>query len=101
MLKTCPKGHQFNKTGDCPVCPECENERKPRIGWQSRLSAPARRALENQGITDLSILAQYSERDILKLHGIGPTAIPVLKESLLEEGLNFKNLNNQNSKPKP
>lgn len=89
MLKTCPNGHQFQKSGDCPTCPECEKDKKPKSGWMSKLSAPARRALENQGITELSVLAKYSESEILKLHGIGPSTIPVLKEALLKEGLHF------------
>jgi len=48
MIKICSKGHQFNKTSDCPTCPICEKECKPRQGLLSQLSAPARRALENK-----------------------------------------------------
>ncbi|MNW69156.1 hypothetical protein D3C74_481000 [compost metagenome] len=56
----------------------------------SLLSAPVRRALEAEGITTLPKLAEYTEREILKLHGIGPSSMPILRKSLEEEGLSFK-----------
>lgn len=89
-LRTCEQGHSYYKSSDCPTCPVCEKERKPKEGILSLLSAPARRALENQGITSLQLLSQYTEKEILKLHGIGPSAIPKLRQALEEEGLSFK-----------
>ncbi|MDR9744447.1 RNA polymerase alpha subunit C-terminal domain-containing protein [Paenibacillus taichungensis] len=89
-LRTCEQGHSYYKSSDCPTCPVCEKERKPKEGFLSLLSAPARRALENQGITTLQLLSQYTEKDILKLHGIGPSAMPKLRQALEEEGLSFK-----------
>ncbi|MCZ1265917.1 RNA polymerase alpha subunit C-terminal domain-containing protein [Paenibacillus tundrae] len=89
-LRTCEQGHSYYKSSDCPTCPVCEKERKPKEGFLSLLSAPARRALENQGITTLQLLSQYSEKEILKLHGIGPSAMPKLRQALEEEGLSFK-----------
>lgn len=88
-LRTCEHGHSYYKSSDCQTCPVCEKERKPKEGFLSLLSAPARRALENQGITTLQLLSQYTEKDILKLHGIGPSAIPKLRQALEEEGLSF------------
>lgn len=38
----------------------------------SLISAPARRALENNDIKTLQYLSNFSKADILKLHGIGP-----------------------------
>lgn len=90
MEKTCEKGHTYFKTSDCPTCPICENERKPKFGFLSKLSAPAIRALENAGIDSLEKLASRTEEEILKLHGIGKSAIPKLKESLEQEGLSFR-----------
>jgi len=49
-LRTCAKGHKYYKSSDCPTCPICEKELKPATGFLSILSAPARRALENNGI---------------------------------------------------
>jgi DNA-directed RNA polymerase alpha subunit len=89
-LRTCDKGHQYDKSSDCPSCPICEQERKPDSGFLARLSAPARRALETKGITTLQQLSQFSEKDILKYHGMGPASLPKLKAALEEEGLSFK-----------
>lgn len=54
------------------------------------LSAPAQRALSNAGIDSLKKLAQHSEKEILALHGMGPSSIPKLKNLLEEEGATFK-----------
>ncbi|MCR6642961.1 MAG: RNA polymerase alpha subunit C-terminal domain-containing protein [Sporocytophaga sp.] len=89
-LRTCKEGHKYYKTSDCPVCPVCEEMRKPDNGFLSLISAPARRALEGKGINTLQLLSQYSEKELLKLHGIGPTAIPKLREALKSAGLSFK-----------
>ena len=89
-LKTCRKGHQFYKSSDCPVCPICEKAKDPGNGFLSMLSAPARRALENQHIRSLKDLSKWSEKDILKLHGIGPASLPILKKELKQSGLDFK-----------
>ena len=88
--KTCINGHTFIKSSDCPVCPICEAEKKPADGFLSQMSGPARRALEHNGIKTLKQLALYSEKEILKLHGIGPASLPLLRAALQEEGLFFK-----------
>jgi DNA-directed RNA polymerase alpha subunit len=46
--------------------------------------------LENSGITPLWQLFQFSETDILKLHGFGPGSLPKLKAVLKDAGLSFK-----------
>ncbi len=56
-----------------------------------QLSAPARRALSDAGYTHLDQLAQVSESDISKLHGMGPKAIAALCTALGERGLSFRN----------
>lgn len=88
-LKTCEKGHQYEKSSDCPTCPICEAERKPESGFLSTLGAPARRALENNGITTVDELSRYTEREILQLHGIGPSSMPRLRNALEAQGLSF------------
>ena len=90
-LRTCAKGHQFNKTSDCPTCPVCENEHKPKEGFLSIMSTPARRALENKGIKTLKQLSKFSEEEILNLHGMGPSSIPKLRQALQGERRSFKN----------
>jgi DNA-directed RNA polymerase alpha subunit len=89
-LKTCNKGHKYYKSSDCPTCPRCEQERKPKNGFLASLSAPARRALENNGIVSLQKLLTYSEREILKFHGMGPASLSKLRSSLKEERLSFR-----------
>lgn len=89
-LKICKNGHQFYKSSDCPVCPICENERKPDDGFLSLLAAPARRALENAGIRSLEQLSKRTETEIISLHGMGPSSMPKLKKALAENGMRFK-----------
>lgn len=89
-LRTCDKGHQFYKSSDCPVCPICEKEHIPMNEFLSVLSAPARRALENNGLTSLEKLSKYSEKEILQFHGMGPASLPKLRAALKENGLSFK-----------
>src|SRR6187549_346594 len=88
--RTCNAGHTYYKSSDCPTCPVCEQLRKPENGFLSLLVAPARRALEREGITSLQQLSHRTERDIQDLHGIGPTTIPKLRSALKSEGLSFK-----------
>ncbi len=90
QLKTCPNGHQFYKTSDCPVCPICEIERKPNEGFLSVIAAPARRALANAGIATLHQLSNFTEKEVKALHGMGPNAVMKLKAELTKSGLTFK-----------
>lgn len=53
------------------------------------LSAPARRALFNEGITTLAQLAKHNEAETGQLHGMGPKGIEQLKVALRESGLAF------------
>ena len=89
-LKVCKNGHEFYKSSDCPTCPICEKDKKPKEGFLSLLGAPARRALENNGIKSLKKLSQFSEKEILALHGMGPGSIPKLLSALKAEGLTFR-----------
>jgi predicted RecB family nuclease len=89
--KICKNGHTFFKSSDCPTCPACEEARKPKGGFLTALAAPARRALENNGILTLEKLAALSEKEVLQFHGMGKSSIPKLKEALKEAGLELKN----------
>lgn len=88
--RICPEGHHYFKSSQCPVCPFCENENKAGEGFLSNLSAPARRALVNNGVTSLKQLANYSEKEILQWHGLGPASLLKLRIALKTLGLNFK-----------
>lgn len=88
--KTCPNGHWFFKSSDCPACPICAEDQKPESGFLSTLSAPARRALENEGIFEMEQLAARTKAGILALHGVGPASIPTLQKAVQLAGLAFK-----------
>lgn len=68
-----------------------KHDLEPNDGYLSLLSAPARRSLVNNGISTLQDLSQYSEKEILQLHGMGPASLPKLRAALQEKGLSFKN----------
>lgn len=89
-LRTCKKRHHYYKSSDCPTCPICESERKPQEGFLSLLSAPARRALENNGISTLEQLSKYSIKELMQFHGFGKNSIPILLSALEKEDLSFK-----------
>jgi predicted RecB family nuclease len=89
-LKTCKNGHQFLKSSDCSTCPICEEERKPKDSFLSLLGAPARQALERENIKTLEDLAKWTEKEIINLHGMGPSTISKLKKALSEYHLSFK-----------
>ena len=88
--RTCPNGHRYKKSSDCPVCPKCEALKKPASVFMAQLSAPAQRALEHAGITTLKKLATRSEKEILKLHGMGKGSLPILRTLLKNASLEFK-----------
>jgi predicted flap endonuclease-1-like 5' DNA nuclease len=48
---------------------------------------PARSALALAGYTRLEQLAGASEAELLKLHGVGPKSMRILRESLESQGL--------------
>lgn len=67
-----------------------KQEDEPVDDFLAGLSSPARRALQNNGIKTIKELSKLTEADVLQLHGIGKTAIPILQKALKEAGLGFK-----------
>ena len=55
-----------------------------------KLAAPARRALIGAGYTRLEDLTKAKESEILRLHGMGPNAMQVLRNALKERCLSFR-----------
>lgn len=98
IKKTCEFGHTFYKNSDCPVCPTCERLKEPSTGFLVLLSNPARNALLHYGIDTIQKLSSCTEREILKIHGIGKASLPIFRKSLEEQGLSFKS--NEESKLK-
>ncbi len=67
-----------------------KQQAEKEIDFFPGVSAPARRALQNNGIKTLKDLAKYTEAEILQFHGIGKTAMPILQKELQEKGLHFE-----------
>jgi hypothetical protein len=53
------------------------------------LAKPAQRALAGAGYNQLEQLTHASEKEILALHGMGPKAVRLLRESLAAKGWSF------------
>ncbi|MBK8781156.1 MAG: DUF1801 domain-containing protein [Anaerolineales bacterium] len=60
------------------------NSNFPKIG------SPATRALEAAGYTNLKQLTKVTEAELAQLHGMGPKALTILRETLKADGLSFK-----------
>jgi hypothetical protein len=91
--RTCSRGHRFQKSSDCPVCPICWSgfyRKQKHSDFPKQISAPALRALLNAKITKLSQLTTYTEQEIADLHGMGPKALTLLKKSLMAMKKSFK-----------
>jgi hypothetical protein len=56
----------------------------------SKLAKPAQRALINNQIYDEKDLARHTRRVVASLHGIGPSAFPILENALKNAGRKFK-----------
>ena len=54
------------------------------------LSHPAQRALVEAGITSLKQLSRRTERQVSRLHGMGPNGVKKLRGLLRAKGLRFK-----------
>jgi len=54
------------------------------------IGSPATRALAIEGYTTLKQLTKVSEAELAQLHGVGPKAVRILKDTLKEKGLSFK-----------
>jgi uncharacterized protein YdhG (YjbR/CyaY superfamily) len=67
--------------------PVTQKNNLPKIG------APATRALQSIGIIELKQLTNVSEAELLQLHGFGPKALKILRETLEAQGLSFKTSN--------
>jgi uncharacterized protein YdhG (YjbR/CyaY superfamily) len=55
-----------------------------------KIGAPATRALEAAGYFRLEQLTKLTEAELGQLHGMGPKALGILRETLKAQGLSFK-----------
>lgn len=54
-----------------------------------KIGKPATNALNNKNITTLEQVSTLTEKELSKMHGVGPKAIKILLENLEENGLSF------------
>ena len=55
-----------------------------------KIGSPATRALEAAGYTNLKQLTKVTEAEIAQLHGMGPKALGILRDTLKAQGWSFK-----------
>jgi len=68
------------------------------LDFLALLSSPARNALLHYQIDTIEKLSALTEKEVLSLHGIGKASLPILRKSLAERGLTFKQAENNKSK---
>ncbi|AXV09976.1 hypothetical protein DVS28_b0206 (plasmid) [Euzebya pacifica] len=56
-----------------------------------KVGAPAGRALAAHGIHTLRDVARHTEAELRAMHGVGPKAVGILRESLERHGLALRN----------
>lgn len=54
------------------------------------IGRPATQALAQIGVRNVAQLADYTEQEILALHGVGPKAIRILRPVMAERGVSFR-----------
>lgn len=60
----------------------------PNTGaFPAGVSQPAIRAFAEAGIVRYEELAGRSERELLAMHGVGPKAIRIIRQALIDAGL--------------
>jgi len=89
QLFTCENGHRFKRKGSCRLCPECERQKSIPKEFLSLFSAPARRALEANGVTALRQLCGFTKKEVSAWHGIGKNALTIIIAELDKSGLTF------------
>jgi hypothetical protein len=67
-----------------------ESEKNPHNSFLSELGAPARRALEREGLITLELIAACTRQELLSLHGMGPKAFEMIRRHMEEAGLTFR-----------
>jgi DNA-directed RNA polymerase alpha subunit len=62
---------------------------EPKNDFPPGLAQPALRALSAAGYTRLDQFTRVTEADLLKLHGMGPKALGLIRSALHARGLSF------------
>jgi uncharacterized protein YdhG (YjbR/CyaY superfamily) len=67
-----------------------KNLYQPDTDFPHGIGNPAASALKHAGYFKLKQLTKLSETETAQLHGVGPKAVRILKDTLKEKGLSFK-----------
>ena len=59
-------------------------------GFPHGIAQPALRALAAANVTTIDQLAQWTEADLARLHGMGPKALRMLRDALALRGHTFR-----------
>ena len=62
---------------------------QPDTDFPREIGRPATGALAVAGYTHLEQLTRVTKAELLKLHGVGPKAIRILRETLEAQGMSF------------
>jgi len=62
---------------------------EPESDLPAGLAKPAQRALAGAGFVRLEQLAELSQAEVMRLHGMGPKAFDQLRRALAAKGLAF------------
>ena len=62
---------------------------EPDNDFPAGMGRPAQRALAAAGYTRLDQFTKVSEAELLKLHGMGPKALDMIRRALATRGLSF------------
>lgn len=82
------------RTSRCAVTPgevDLDAYASSDEAWRAiGLAAPARRALVDAGLTELTQLSKWTRADLASLHGMGPTALMKIDDALRTSGFSFR-----------
>lgn len=67
-----------------------EAHENPDMQFLDEVGAPARRALEREGLITLQMIAACTRQELLSLHGMGPKALETIHRHMEKEGLTFR-----------
>jgi hypothetical protein len=67
-----------------------EQKLEPPNDVPAGLGQPAYRALAAASYTQLAQFTKITEADLLKLHGVGPKAVRIIREALQARGWSFR-----------
>jgi len=66
-----------------------KNSEGQETDFPRQIGNPATQALKAAGYSQLEQLTKVTEAELLKLHGVGPKAIRILRETLGAKGMSF------------